>query len=114
MNADMEINMDEFVDEYLRYMNGITSNVTYPMVEPKGKKCSKYYYEWNQNGTLNLCEKTIRNKSFELIYEYYDNGQLKYITFYKNDKGYGLAQHWDVDGNIVAKGRYKNGQLILS
>ena len=114
MNADIEIDMDEFVDEYLRYMNGITSNVTYPMVEMNGKKCNKYYYEWSKNGTLTLCEKTIRNKSVQLNYEYYENGQLRYITFYKNGKGYGVSQRWDKNGNLVAKGHYKNGRLILS
>jgi antitoxin component YwqK of YwqJK toxin-antitoxin module len=96
MNTDIEIDMDVMVDEYMRYGNGITSNVNYPVA---GKKKHRISYEWHNNGIMCMRESYHRKKESGVFCQYYKNGQLKSIEVYKKGEVIVPFQMWTKNGN---------------
>ena len=44
--------------------------------------------------------------------EYYDNGQLRFKTTYKDGKKEGVSEYYYEDGQLWLKKTYKDGKLI--
>ena len=63
-----------------------------------------------------MVTKTIPNEPYEelngVYEEYYENGQLKSKTSYKNDVPDGVWEEYYENGQLESKTTYKNGEYI--
>ncbi|MGZ4033936.1 MAG: toxin-antitoxin system YwqK family antitoxin [Bacteroidia bacterium] len=67
------------------------------------------FYSYNHNGRLNCIFVYKDGKKIkEDFYQYYDSGQVAYISEIKNDKRDGLTTYFHKNGTLWAKWEYRN------
>jgi hypothetical protein len=54
----------------------------------------------------------IAGREYTKLYEYYDNGSLRGISFFYNQKKDSIWTIYSESGNILSRKRYKEGTLI--
>ncbi len=66
---------------------------------------------WYQDGQLRIVEEYQDNKMHGLIKSWYHNGQLQFEGNYSNGNYHGLVQSWNENGQKVAEEIYENGEI---
>ena len=65
------------------------------------------------NGSLILQENYIDGNLEGELKEYYNNGKIKIIVSYKNDRPWNIIDYKDNNGNKLDFGTFKNGNGII-
>lgn len=77
----------------------------------KGNKRNGLHERWYDNGQLRL-RTTYKDDKVDGLFEYwYGNGRLKMRATYKDGKPIGLREEWHSNGQISFRANYKDGKL---
>ena len=111
--TDIEINLDINRPKKIAYKFSYSSNdILGKMILPLIQSEKHTIYEWYTNG-LPKSKIQYNGLYYDGIYiEYYKDGTLKDLEFYKDGKRHGYCRSWANDSSILRNTLYNNGKII--